>query len=148
MLTKYATFQDAEVLEVKGSPTRRRTASLDKLGDFHDYRTDDGYMYVRLRAISSRVNKNNVSTTVTIKPGEWEEVGAWMWKNRDGFTALAVLPYSEHNYVQAPFEDIDEDQFHVLSRVLHKINLDDVIEVEDNTVLADNLACSGGNCEI
>jgi hypothetical protein len=34
-------------------------ASLDRLSDFHDYRTDDGYMYVRLRAISSRVNKNN-----------------------------------------------------------------------------------------
>lgn len=58
-MTKYATFEDAEVLEVKGSPTRRHTASLDKLSDFHDYRTDDGYMYVRLRAISSRVNKNN-----------------------------------------------------------------------------------------
>jgi hypothetical protein len=57
--TKFATFEDAEVLEVKGSPTRRHTASLDKLSDFHDYRTDDGYMYVRLRAISSRVNKNN-----------------------------------------------------------------------------------------
>lgn len=59
MFTKFATFEDAEVLEVKGSPTRRHTASLDKLSDFHDYRTDDGYMYVRLRAISSRVNKNN-----------------------------------------------------------------------------------------
>lgn len=59
MFTKFATFDQAEVLEVKGSPTRRHTASLDRLSDFHDYRTDDGYMYVRLRAISSRVNKNN-----------------------------------------------------------------------------------------
>ncbi len=59
MLTKYATFEDAEVLAVKGSPTRRHSATLDKLSDFHDYRTDDGFMYVRLRAISSRVNKNN-----------------------------------------------------------------------------------------
>lgn len=59
MLTKFANFADTEVLEVKGSPTRQHTASLDRLSDFHDYRTDDGYMYVRLRAISSRVNKNN-----------------------------------------------------------------------------------------
>ena len=57
--TKFASFEDTEVLEVKGSPTRRHTASLDRLSDFHDYRTDDGFMYVRLRAISSRVNKNN-----------------------------------------------------------------------------------------
>lgn len=57
--TKFASFEDADVLEVKGSPTRQHTASLDRLSDFHDYRTDDGFMYVRLRAISSRVNKNN-----------------------------------------------------------------------------------------
>lgn len=59
MFTKFATFEDAQVLDVKGSPTRKHAATLDKLNDFHDYRTDDGYMYVRLRAISSRVNKNN-----------------------------------------------------------------------------------------
>src|SRR5271165_915473 len=59
MLTKFASFEDTEVLEVKGSPTRQHTASLDRLSDFDDYRTDDGYMYVRIRAISSRVNKNN-----------------------------------------------------------------------------------------
>ena len=59
MMTKFATFEDAQVLDVKGSSTRQVVASLDKLSDFHDYRTDDGYMYVRIRAISSRVNKNN-----------------------------------------------------------------------------------------
>jgi hypothetical protein len=58
-MTKYAYFGDSEVLEVKGSPTRAHTASIQSLSDFHDYRTDDGYMYVRLRAISSRVNRNN-----------------------------------------------------------------------------------------
>ncbi len=58
-LTKYASFEDAEVLDVKGSSARLHTASLDKLGDYQDYRTGDGYMYVRLRAISSRVNKNH-----------------------------------------------------------------------------------------
>jgi len=57
--TKFATFEDAKVLDVKGSSTREVVASLDRISDFHDYRTDDGYMYVRLRAISSRVNKNN-----------------------------------------------------------------------------------------
>lgn len=56
--TRYAAF-DAEVLDIKGSPVQHRTASLDKLADFENYRTDDGYMYVRIRAISSRVNKNH-----------------------------------------------------------------------------------------
>jgi hypothetical protein len=58
-MTKYATFEDSEILDVKGAPVRSHTASLQSLSGFHDYRTDDGYMYVRLRAISSRVNRNN-----------------------------------------------------------------------------------------
>jgi hypothetical protein len=57
-LTKYASFEVSEILEVKGSPVRRH-ASLDKLSDYDNYRTSDGYMYVRIRAISSRVNKNH-----------------------------------------------------------------------------------------
>jgi hypothetical protein len=55
--TKHAKF-DAHVLGVKGSTTQR-TASLDKFSDFEDYRTEDGYLYARIRAISSRVNKNH-----------------------------------------------------------------------------------------
>jgi hypothetical protein len=57
--TKYCSVQDAQVLDVKGSATRLHLATLDKVGDYSNYRTGDGYMYVRLRAISSRVNKNH-----------------------------------------------------------------------------------------
>jgi ribonucleoside-diphosphate reductase alpha chain len=94
------------------------------------------------------VNKNNVSTTVTIKPNEWDSVGEWMWANRDNFTALSVLPYSDHSYIQAPFEDISEIDYNNAVKSLHSINLDNIIEVDDNTVLADNLACSNGGCEL
>jgi hypothetical protein len=59
MITKFATLEVAEVLEIKGAPTRQRTASLDKIADFENYRTSDGYLYARIRAISSRVNKNS-----------------------------------------------------------------------------------------
>lgn len=57
--TKFA-YADAHVLEVKGSPVRQVTASLDKVSDYDDYsKTKDGFMYVRIRAISSRVNRNS-----------------------------------------------------------------------------------------
>lgn len=59
MITKYASLESAEVLGIKGSEERVRTASLDKFADFNDYRTEDGYLYARIRAISSRVNKNH-----------------------------------------------------------------------------------------
>ena len=56
--TKFASLEKAQVLEIKGS-SKSRTASFDKLADFEDYRTEDGYLYARIRAISSRVNKNH-----------------------------------------------------------------------------------------
>jgi len=93
-------------------------------------------------------NKNNVSVTVSIKDGEWREVGEWMWENRDNFTALSVLPYSDHTYIQAPFEDIDEETYNELVGHLHEINLDDVVEVEDVTNLQGEAACSAGGCEV
>lgn len=93
-------------------------------------------------------NKNNVSVTVSIKDGEWKEVGEWMWENRENFTALSVLPFSDHTYIQAPFEDVDEETYNELVGHLHEINLDDVVEVEDVTNLQGEAACSAGGCEV
>jgi ribonucleoside-diphosphate reductase alpha chain len=96
----------------------------------------------------SGANKNNVSTTVTIKPGEWEGVGEWMWENRENFTALSVLPYSDHSYMQAPFEDITEEEYKELVSHLHNIDLRKVVEVQDETNLQGEVACGGGGCEV
>jgi hypothetical protein len=52
-------FAKLEVLDVKSAPSRVHSASLSKFASYDDYRTDDGYVYVRVRAISSRVNKNH-----------------------------------------------------------------------------------------
>jgi ribonucleoside-triphosphate reductase len=93
-------------------------------------------------------NKNNVSTTITIKPHEWQEVGEWMWANRDNFTALSVLPYDGGSYIQAPFEDITQEQYEEMVKVLHSINLDDVFEISDTTSLQGEVACGGGACEV
>lgn len=93
-------------------------------------------------------NKNNVSTTVTIKPGEWAEVGDWMWENRNDFTALSVLPFNDHSYVQAPFEDITEREFRHMLKNLSHIDLDKVVELKDNTALQAEVACGGGGCEV
>jgi hypothetical protein len=57
--TKFASFEVGEILDLKGSRERVTTASLSKLADFEEFRTEDGYLYARIRAISSRVNKNH-----------------------------------------------------------------------------------------
>jgi len=93
-------------------------------------------------------NTNNVSATVSIKEDEWEKVGQWMWENRETFNGLSVLPYHGGSYVQAPFEDITEEQFNDMVTHLHNVDLSKVIEFSDNTVLGDSVACGGGACEI
>lgn len=93
-------------------------------------------------------NTHNVSCTVSIKDDEWEEVGEWMWKNRSSYTAISVLPYDNHTYKQAPFEEITKEQYEGMISNLRDINLDEVIETFDNTDLRGELACSGNNCEI
>lgn len=57
--TKYASLEVSKILDVKGSAERDESASLSKVANFEDYRTEDGYLYARIRAISSRVNKNH-----------------------------------------------------------------------------------------
>jgi ribonucleoside-diphosphate reductase alpha chain len=93
-------------------------------------------------------NTNNVSATVSITEGEWEAVGNWMWKYKETFNGLSVLPYFGGSYVQAPFEDITEEQFEEMAKHLHSIDLTKIVEDSDDTNLMDQAACAGGACEI
>jgi ribonucleoside-diphosphate reductase alpha chain len=96
----------------------------------------------------SGMNTHNISATVSIREHEWDAVGNWMWENKDHFNGLSVLPYDGGTYIQAPFEDIDEEKFKKLIETLNDVDLSGVIEMEDNTDLTGELACAGGSCEI
>jgi ribonucleoside-diphosphate reductase alpha chain len=93
-------------------------------------------------------NTNNVSATVTVKTDEWETVGDWMWNNRKFYNGLSILPFSEHSYKQAPFEDCDEDTYNKMLKSLVDVKLDEITESDDNTDLKGEIACAGGACEI
>ena len=93
-------------------------------------------------------NTHNVSATISLRDHEWDAAGTWMWDNREHYNGLAVLPYDGGTYIQAPFEDITEEKYNELIKSLMDINLDNVVEIEDNTDLKGELACAGGACEI
>jgi ribonucleoside-triphosphate reductase len=93
-------------------------------------------------------NSHNVSATITIKDDEWDETGKWMWENRGCYNGLSVLPHDGGTYVQAPFEDCDEETYEKMLALVKNINLDLVIETEDETDLSGEIACGGGACEI
>ena len=93
-------------------------------------------------------NTHNVSATVSLKENEWDKAGDWMWENRDYYNGLSVLPYDGGTYTQAPFEDIDKSKYETMMKSLTDVSLTDIVEVEDETDLAGELACAGGACEI
>lgn len=97
--TKYASFEVSQVLDVKGAPTKVRQAALDKIGEYHDYRTEDGYLYARIVAISSRVNKNNDGwPSVELAGGQevWDKIASKVAKT--GSITLAANPKDEYGY--------------------------------------------------
>ena len=71
-----------------------------------------------------------------------------MWNNRSCYNGLSVLPYDGGTYTQAPFEDITKKEFDKRMKHLSIINLENVVEMDDNTDLSGELACSGGSCEV
>lgn len=93
-------------------------------------------------------NTNNVSATVTIKDHEWEEVGEWMWENRESYTALSILPYDGHTYRQTPFEDCTKEEYERRLSTLTEVDLSLVVEDNDDTNLSNELACMAGGCEV
>lgn len=113
---------------------------LNRTKKFHDEWIKEGHR--------SGNNTNNVSVTVSIKDHEWDEVGAWMWDNRNSYNGIAVLPYDGGNYKQAPFEEITEEQYNEMIKHVRNIDLSKVVEELDNTSLKMEAACSGGKCEV
>ena len=93
-------------------------------------------------------NSHNVSATISLKEEDWELAGEWMWKNRNHYNGLSVLPYNGGTYTQAPFEDITKEKYEELVNSLKDIDLSNIAAVEDNTNLSGELACAGGSCEI
>ena len=126
----------------EGAITRNESA-LDLLNRVHSI--TDKWVKPGFR---TGYNQHNVSCTVSIKEDEWDEVGNWMWINRDLYSGIAILPYSDHTYKQAPFESCTKEQYEEAMDSLNNIDLSKVIETYDNTDLQGELACSGGNCEI
>jgi len=93
-------------------------------------------------------NSHNVSATISLKEEDWELAGEWMWDNREHYNGLSVLPYDGGTYVQAPFEDITEEQYERMFQFLQDIDLSKIVEDKDETTLTSELACAGGACEI
>jgi len=91
------------------------------------------------------------SVTISVKENEWMEVGAWVYKNFDYMSGVSFLPFSEHTYKQAPYQDCSEAEYkEMVLRMPKNVDWSDLSEYEksDMTVGSQELACAAGFCEI
>ena len=93
-------------------------------------------------------NAHNVSATISVREHEWPAVGEWMWSEKEYYNGLSVLPYSNHSYKQAPFEDCAKEEYEKLMETLKDVDLSKIVELDDDTDLSGELACAGNSCEI
>lgn len=88
------------------------------------------------------------SITVYYKDSEFLEVGQWLYNNFDDVSGISFLPYSDHTYPQAPYEEITKKEYDEMLSVFPTGFSWDIVEQEDVTEASQTLACVGGACEI
>ncbi len=91
------------------------------------------------------------SVTINVKKEEWFEVGAFVYKHFDEMSGVSFLPFNEHTYQQAPYQEVSNSDYKELLSLMPK-SIDwsklSEYESEDNTAGSQTLACSGDSCEI
>ena len=91
------------------------------------------------------------SVTISVKEEEWMEVGSWLYDNFDIASGVSFLPFSDHTYQQAPYQDIEaEDYLEWSGRVPSALDWTKFskYEKEDNTSGSRELACTADACEV
>jgi ribonucleoside-diphosphate reductase alpha chain len=95
-------------------------------------------------------SEHKPSITVSVKENEWMAVGAWVYDHMDELSGVSFLPYSDHTYQQAPYQDITEKEYNELLEKTPK-NIDwtwlTYYESSDGTTGSQDLACAAGYCE-
>lgn len=121
----------------EGSPTRTDMTAIQQLEMWLTYQRN--------------WCEHKPSVTITVKEHEWMEVGAWVWNHLDEISGISFLPFSDHVYKQAPYQDIDKETYEKeLLTLPSEVDWTDLAqyEQEDNTAGSQSYACSGDSCEI
>lgn len=92
------------------------------------------------------------SVTISVREDEWMEVGAWVYAHFDEVCGISFLPFSDHIYKQAPYQDCTKEEYEAMEAKMPK-NVDwsklSEYETKDQTIGSQELACSAaGGCEV
>lgn len=98
-----------------------------------------------------RWTEHNPSVTISVREEEWIEVANWVYDNWEDVGGISFLPYSEHTYRQAPYQDCTEAEYYLAKADMPEAidwSMLSVYEKEDNTSGSQTLSCTAGNCEV
>lgn len=121
----------------EGALTREDVSAIEHLEIWKVYKT--------------RWTEHNPSVTISVREEEWIEVANWVYDNWDVVGGISFLPYSEHTYKQAPYQEVTEaDYFLAKAEMPETIDwsLLSAYEHEDGTSGTQTLSCTAGNCEV
>ena len=122
----------------KGAGTRTQTTAIEQLELWKTY--------------ALHWCEHKPSITVSVKESEWMDVGAWVYENFDVASGVSFLPHSDHTYQQAPYQDIEPDEYLEWKQRMEVVHIDwnklTEFEKEDNTTGSRELACTAGVCEV
>lgn len=92
------------------------------------------------------------SATVYVREEEWPDVFSWIYKHFDMLSGVSFLPYDGGTYKQAPYQEVTKEEYEAWleKHPLPAIDWNDLrfYETEDMTTGSQELACTGGACEV
>lgn len=93
------------------------------------------------------------SVTISVKENEWPKVIAWVYDNWEWMSGISFLPYDDHVYPQAPYQDCTKEEYEeFLKKMPASIDWAQLSKYEtgtDSTTGSQELACSAaGGCDI
>lgn len=120
----------------EGAATRHDVTAIDQLEDWLHYQR--------------HWCDHKPSLTCYVRDHEWDEVADWVYEHFNEMSGVAFFPYSDPNYPQLPYEEVDEQVLIELEAMTPELDWDafEKYESDDNTVGSQTLACSGGACEV
>lgn len=100
------------------------------------------------KMVKVHYTEHNPSVTISVRAGEWDAAGKWVYDNWDIVGGLSFLPYSDHTYTLAPYEDCSESEYLARKSAIGELNFAKLAsyEYEDETSLLSTSACSGPMC--
>lgn len=91
----------------------------------------------RYKRFQEHYSDQNTSITVHVTSGEWDTVTDWLDENWDDFTAVSFLALTDHEYKQAPYQDITKEEYEEAIKDMHILDHDFITKHLDLSKLYD-----------